>query len=228
MAENESDVMGNLVSELKKIFAADLVCVALFGSAAENRLRLVSDTNMIVVVDALIPEQAATARKVISLAHIALRLRLMVLRKDEIGKVASAFAVKFADIQRRHRILYGSNPFKDVLIPRSSAIAQLNQSLLNLILRMREQWLLARDDRQLGISAASMAGGLRSCAAELLALEGVQGLSPKSALEKIAGSSLPDLSDAREGKVQEGSGNRLLEQLLHLATQMEQRADLLT
>ncbi len=216
-----------LVSGLRDAFADDLLAVVLFGSAAEDRRRSVSDTNLAVVVRELQPARVIAARGSVALATIALRLHLMLLRQDEIPSAAAAFAVKFCDIQRRRRVLFGKDPFADLVVPRQAAITQLRQALINLALRLRQQWLSARDDRQLGLAAATMAGGLRACAAELLALEGESVPNPRAALERIAGGALPELSAARDGTLPEGTGDALLERMQALTDAMRQRAGLL-
>jgi predicted nucleotidyltransferase len=213
-----------VVAGLSSALGDDLVAVVLFGSAAEDRRRAVSDTNMAVVVTTLDPRKVSGLREVVALARVALRLRLMLLRQDEIASAASAFAVKFADIKRRRRVLYGKDPFAALEVTRADGIAQLRQSLLNLVLRLREQWLSAHDDHQLGQAAAGVAGGLRACAAELLELEGAPAPSPREALEIIAGGALPELSAARADTLAAGGGDGLLARVLALAEAMRTRA----
>jgi hypothetical protein len=228
MSDALDHALSTLVTSLQQAFAEDLVAVVLFGSAAEQRQRAVSDTNVAVVVRKLDPECAEAARGVIGLAQVALRLRLLLLRSDEITEAASAFAVKFSDIQRRRRVLYGTDPFKDLAVPRSAAIAQLHQALLNLAFRLREQWLTARDDRQLALSVAHLAGGLRACAAELLTLEGSAVTSPREALERVAGGPIPALTAARSETLPLGEARGLHRRMVDLTEQMRTRASGLT
>lgn len=215
----------DLVGHLTTAFGDDLQSLILFGSAAEGRQRAVSDTNMVMVVRRFTPERVAAAREHLALARIALRLRLMVLCSDEIPSAVSAFAVKFADILRRRRVLFGSDPFIDVVIPRPAAIAQLRQAVLNVVLRLREQSLVLANDASSTLAAAEAAGGLRACAAQLLTLEGVPAATPRAALEQIAGGTMDDLSAAREGRLPVGGGNVLIDRLLACAVTMRVRAE---
>jgi predicted nucleotidyltransferase len=228
MNDSLDTALATVVDGLRSTFAADLVAVVLFGSAAEDRRRAVSDTNMAVVVTALAPARVAAAREVVVLARVALRLRLMVLRLDEIPAAAASFAVKFSDIKRRRRVLFGPDPFAEVQVSRADGIAQLRQALLNLVLRLREPWLSARDDHQRARAAAEAAGGLRACAAELLELEGEPAQGPREALERIAGAALPELSAARQEALADGGGDALLVRVLALAEGMRTRAGALT
>ncbi len=224
MNDDFEQALTTAVSGLHQAFGDDLVAVVLFGSAAEHRQRVVSDTNVAVVVRTFEPARAAAAREVIALASIALRLRLLLLRSSEISDAASAFAVKFSDIQRRRRVLYGNDVFAAVQVPRAAAIAQLHQALLNLLMRLREMWLTTRDDHQLGLAIARMAGGLRACAAELLTLEGVAVSSSREALEQIAGNALPELQAARADTLPDEGTVALLQRMLELAELMRVRA----
>lgn len=212
------------VDGLKGAFGDDLVAVVLFGSAAEQRRRAVSDTNVAVVVRQFDPLKMSAARDVIALASIALRLRILPLCESEIAAAASAFAVKFSDIQRRRRVLYGADVFAALQVPRSAAIAQLHQALLNLTLRLRELWLTTRDDHQVGLGIARMAGGLRACAAELVILEGGKVVTPREALEKVAGSSLDELSAARADTLPSEASMALLQRMTEVTDSMRVRA----
>lgn len=216
------------VHGLQQAFADDLVAVVLFGSAAEQRRRIVSDTNLAVIVKTFAAERSQSAREVIALASIALRMRLLLLQSSEITAAASAFAVKFGDIQRRRRVLYGTDVFAAIEVPRSAAIAQLHQALLNLLLRLREMWLTARDDHQLGLGVARMAGGLRACAAELLVLEGREVSSSRAALELLAGDTLPQLRAARAATLPDADSVGLLQRMFELIELMRTRAAQLT
>lgn len=225
MADAFDRSLQRLVEGLRATLAEDLVSVVLFGSGAEGRRRVVSDTNLAIVLRRLDPARASAARDLVALAGVALRLRLLVLREDEIADAARAFAVKFADIQRRRRVLHGSDPFAAMEVPRPAAIAQLRQAALNLVLRLRQLWLGTTDARQLTRSAAHLAGGLRVCAAELLVLEGAQQATPRAALEVVAGDPMRALSDAREGRLPPADAEPLVLRMLEVAEAIRGRAE---
>jgi hypothetical protein len=116
----------------------------------------------------------------------------MFLLESEIRPAMESFAVKFADILRRRRVLYGDDPFVGISVSRSDSIVRLKQTLLNLTLRLREAYIAhGMREEQLVAMIADMAGPLRSCAATLLELEGKSVESPKEALHQVA-ASLPD------------------------------------
>ena len=207
---NADRVLTEFVADARSSFDADLRAVVLYGSGAEGKLRATSDVNLLLVLSAFDQKKADQLRQPLRLAQAAIKLRTMFLLESEIQPAMAAFAVKFADILRRRRVLYGDDPFAGISISRSDTIVRLKQTLLNLTLRLREAYISrGLREEQLVAMIADMAGPLRSCAASLLELEGRPAASPKEALQKVA-ASLPDgperaeeislISEARDRK----------------------------
>jgi predicted nucleotidyltransferase len=226
---NVSTVLGTFIAAAKKAFADDLLSVVLYGSGAEGKLRPTSDVNLILVLAAFNRDHADQLREPLRLAEAAIRLRTMFLLQDELKPASQAFAVKFGDIARRRLVLYGSDPFVWLLISRDDAIFRLRQTLLNVMLRLRETYI-ARSlrEEQLAIVIADAAGPLRSCASTLLELEGRQASSPKEALEQVA-ASLANRPDPRQRVFVNGEGKDFVDpkpddsQQLQLITEARQR-----
>ena len=109
-------------------------------------------------------------------------------------------------------------------------VTRLDQVLLNLILRLREAYVMrGLREEQLALAIADAAGPLRSCAATLLELDGQTLSSPKAALEKFVQTSgnsswtetLQRISEAREQRVlAPGLAGTSLLQLIEVAQQM--------
>ncbi len=228
--ERVESQLGEVVAAARAAFGQDLLSIVLFGSAAEDRLRPTSDVNLVLLLRRFLPEAVAAMRGPLVLAERAIALRVMFLLESEVTDAAAAFALKFDDISRRRRVLFGSDPFAAVAVPRAAAVFQLRQVLLNTLLRMREQ-LASRGEPedQLALVIANLAGPLRACAAELLSLEGKPPSSPRQALEEVLGRPLPEVSQAREqGRLRAGEGLRVLLELLALCDAMRARAARLT
>jgi predicted nucleotidyltransferase len=186
---NVSTGLSTFIAAAKQAFGDDLVSVILYGSGAEGKLRSTSDVNLILLLKTFDRSAADQIREPLRLAEAAIKLRVMFLLQDELEPASRAFAVKFADIARRRVVLYGEDPFASISVPRADAIFRLQQTLLNLTLRLRETYV-ARSlrEEQLSTVIADTAGPLRSCASTLLELEGHPASSPKEALEQIASS----------------------------------------
>jgi predicted nucleotidyltransferase len=225
------------VGSARSVLGSDLKSVVLYGSAAEGRLRKTSDVNIIVVLEAFDPDKLDQLREPLRTAHAAIELEAMFLLHDEIPAAIEAFAVKFADIRHRRRILHGSDPFTGVAPSRGAEIARLKQVLLNLVLRLRQRYLLrSLRDEQAAALVADTAAPLRACAEALRELQGKPTVSPKEALAQVAaalpGNSweavLENVSRAREtGTLPPGEAPRTLLRLLDLAGQMQRQVDTL-
>jgi predicted nucleotidyltransferase len=222
------------VEQASAAFGGDLRSVVLYGSAAEGRLRATSDVNVLLVLRAFQREPAERLQRLLRVAQAAIRLTPMFILETEVNAAAEAFAVKFDDILHRRHVLFGSDPFADLHISREAMIARLGQALLNLQLRLREQYMLrGLREEQLVLMVADAVGPLRSCAATLLELQGRPAASPKEALttlalgfdEKTAPSLLARLSSAREKRsLPADAGTTTSFELMALIEQIRERA----
>ncbi|MGB2714263.1 MAG: hypothetical protein WBC51_08810 [Vicinamibacterales bacterium] len=206
----------------------------LFGSGAENRLRATSDVNVAVILRTFDAQRISALSETLLAARTAVRLNVMWLLEHEIPHAIEAFAVKFADILRRRRVLWGSDPFESLSVPREVAIARLRQVLMNLIMRLRASYAMhSQHEERLAALVADVAGPLRASAAEILDLEGSPAPAPREALEQI-GRTLPGgtwvqvfaaISEAREtGRLEPGTAGSLLLKVIDLAGHLLGRA----
>ena len=230
-----SRVLTDFVAAAQAALATDLRSVVLFGSAAEGRLRATSDVNLLLLLTKFDQARANELRTPLSVAQAAIRLSPMFVLETELPFAITAFAEKFSDILRRRKVLHGPDPFVDVKIPRETLIIRLDQVLLNLILRLREAYMMrGLREEQLALAIADAAGPLRSCAATLIELEGQKENSPKAALEKYVKSTgesawleaLPRISEAREQRVlPPGVAGPLLLKLIDIAKSIGKRLE---
>ncbi len=225
--------LDRFVEKSRRAFGADLVSAILFGSAAEGMLRPTSDVNVLLVLRLFEKEQADLVRDALRTAHAAMHLDVMFLLESEIEQAMDAFAVKFADILSRRRVLFGRDPFADLTVPPDAILRRTQQVLLNLILRMRSRYvLISKREEQLALVLSDMIGPLRVCAASILKLEGRPVLHPKGALETIisenrreAGRDMPALIDTmrRQGALPPGVAGGLMLDLIGVAKYMHHR-----
>jgi predicted nucleotidyltransferase len=230
-------VLDQLVRAARDVLGDELRAAVLFGSAAEGRMRPVSDVNLMFVLRDFVRESVDRLRQPLSVAQAAIRLRPMFLLEREIELAATAFAVKFADIAHRRRVLWGADPFASLSVPRAAILFRVRQVLLNSSLRLRDAYLLlSLHEEQLATVIAEAAAPLRSAAAALLELEGETAPAPKQALERVAaalpGDWAPILRHISEAREQVGltaqDASETLFRLSELADRMRERADALT
>ncbi len=229
-----SRALDDFLPAARAALGGSLVSAVLFGSGAEGALRPESDLNLVLVLRDVPAGAIDALRPTLRAAQAAARLEVMFLLESEIGDAAEAFAVKFADIARRRRVLYGPDSFAGLAVPVDALRRRLAQSLLNLTLRLREGYALhGGSDDEAARTVAGFAGPLRAAAASILTLEGAPVSSPKEALRTLA-ASLPgdgwnalveSLSTVREQRpLASGEAQRILANLPELARLLRERA----
>jgi hypothetical protein len=152
-------------------------------------------------------------------------LTVMFLKSAEVTAAVESFAVKFADIKARHRVLFGRSPFDSMQITRDSALRRVQQVLLNLELRLRERYVVEGDhEERLEQLIADATGPLRASAATLVNLQDGRTLAPKAALEDLFASrqsTLQVLSEVHRGEhLPAGAARRLFADVLILITDL--------
>jgi hypothetical protein len=224
-------VLQEFVTALVETAGSQLDSVILFGSGAEGRLRTTSDLNLLVVADGLSLEKLDAIRLAFLAGRSAAGLTAMFVGKAELPRAMEAFAVKFTDIKARHRVLYGSSPLETVVISREATIRRVRQVLLNLTLRLREQYVIdGEHEERLARILADITGPMRASAATLISLQDGRTLAPKAALEEIvAGGSweecLAGISSVHRGEhLTPGATRRLYGDVLRLLVALDERA----
>jgi predicted nucleotidyltransferase len=204
-------VLADFVDTTRTALGPDLRSIVLYGSAAEGQLRKTSDVNVIVVLTAFDPARVDLLREPLRTAYAAIKLEAMFLLESEVPAAVEAFAVKFADILHRRRVLHGDDPFASIAPSRRAEITRLKQELLNLALRLRQKYLLrSLREEQAALVVAETAGPIRTCAEAILDLQGKPAPSPKEALARVA-ASLPGSGwDVVLGHISEARENRAL------------------
>jgi len=210
LPESVKRALDDFVREAKIVFEDRLISIVLYGSAAEGRLRKTSDVNVIVFTRSFTAADATALNPTLGFAAAAIDLQVMFLLEAELTTASQLFAVKFSDITRRRKILYGSDPFAELTISNEALIARLRQVLLNHLLRLRYVFALKNESNDLlSQTLADSISPLRASASSFLAIQGIRFESPKQALETVAAQirddgfkkSLSIISEAREGKI---------------------------
>jgi predicted nucleotidyltransferase len=184
LPDNVQKTLTDFIKTAKESFGSNLLSVVLFGSAAEGRLRPTSDVNLILVTKEFDIPQVDRLREVLRVAYAAIRLNVMFILESEISVASEAFAVKFTDILNRNRILFGSDPFKNMEVSRAATLQRIGQVIVNLMLRLRERYaLVSLREEQLVPIIADVSGTIRKSAAIILGLEGQRNIHPKEALQ---------------------------------------------
>lgn len=218
-------ILQEFVAALVASMGAQLESVVLFGSAAEGRLRATSDVNLLVIATDWTLGQLDAARLPLRSGRAAAGLTVLFLKTAEVAAASESFAVKFADIKARHRVLLGRSPFDSMQITREAALRRVQQVLLNLELRLRERYVMEGDhEERLEQLVADATGPLRASAATLVNLQDGRSVAPKAALEELLParqSSLQAISSVHRGEhLSAGQARQLFAEVLGLITDL--------
>jgi predicted nucleotidyltransferase len=229
---NVAAVLSAFIGSARDALADDLVSAVLFGSAAEGKLGPASDVNLLLVLRVFAPDKIVAMRDALLTAEAAIKLRVMFVLEEELSSAADLFAQKFADILRRHRIVFGENVLALLKLSRSSEIFRLRQVLLNLSLRLREAYATrGQRPEQVARILTDTYGPLRAACATLLELEGQPMLDANAALKAVATSFGPQSADAvghlrstHDGNSLDARAQQVLFDVLTLAVEVYRRA----
>jgi hypothetical protein len=148
-----------LVSQLRAAYGTALRSMVLYGSAASGEhLTKHSDYNVLVIVDALGPENLAAASAASRAWSDAGNPAPLTLTTSEWRGSADIFPMEYADILHRHRVLFGDPPFDGIRVDPNDLRLQLEQEAMGKLLKLRQGVLASGNDgqRQLELLTASV------------------------------------------------------------------------
>jgi hypothetical protein len=148
-----------LVSQLRTAYGDALQSVVLYGSAAAGEhIPKRSDYNVLVIARSL-PAEKLRAAAAIGAAWAANGSRPpMTLTSEEWRASSDIFAMEYADILDRHKVLYGEAPFDGIQVSRGDLRLQVEREAMGKLLQFRQGVLAAGNNgrRQLELLEASL------------------------------------------------------------------------
>ena len=103
--------LDGLVTQLQAALGPDLRTVALYGSAASGEhVPKKSDYNVLVIVDALPASKLPAVSAAVSAWSEDGQTAPLLLTTEEWRRSADIFAMEYADILQRHKLLHGALP----------------------------------------------------------------------------------------------------------------------
>jgi hypothetical protein len=183
--------LDEFVAQLKAALGNDLRCVAVYGSAAAGEHQAgKSDTNVLMVVETLSAERLKAASAAVSAWTEGNTAPLMLTTSEWKGS-ADVFAMEFADILERHRIVHGAFP-SDIRVDATHLRLQLEREAMVAVLQLRRGVLATGADGK--ATLALLEGGASTMLALFRAVIRLRGETPPkddvelaSAVAKLAG-----------------------------------------
>ena len=166
-----------LVEQLRAAYGPELRSVVLYGSAAAGEhIPKRSDYNVLVLVDSLSLDRLAAAASVARAWGEGGNPPPMTLTMREWRGSADVFAMEYADILERHKILYGESPFDGIRVDPRDLRLQLEHEAMGKLLRLRQGVLASGGDNRL--EAELLAASLSTIMVIFRSVARLQGETP--------------------------------------------------
>ena len=151
--------LDELVSQLRAAYGEALQAVVLYGSAAAGEhIPKRSDYNVLVIAQSLPAERLRAAAAVGAAWSESGSPPPMTLTVEEWRGSSDIFAMEYADILERHKVLYGNPPFSGVIVAPGDLRLQVEREAMGKLLQFRQGVLAAGNDpkKQLQLLEASL------------------------------------------------------------------------
>ncbi len=116
-----------------------------------------SDVNVLLVFRTVNVGVLDRAAPLVRQGVLEFRLSAMLATEADLRDLADVFPIKFQDMQRRHKLLWGEDPFPKVSVAREHLRLRCEQELRNLSLRLRQSYIQRSDRPELLQAALSRA-----------------------------------------------------------------------
>jgi len=130
-------------SRLEDALGGGLVSIILYGGVAKHDPydARTSEVNVMVVLKEVTVEILDKVASPVQQGVRAFRLTAMVLSENDLRTSTDVFPIKFLDMQKHHRVLWGKDLLAELPIAREHLRLRCEQEIKNLMLRLRQFYL---------------------------------------------------------------------------------------
>jgi predicted nucleotidyltransferase len=153
--------LDELVTQLRTAYGPALRSVVLYGSAAaggDEHVAKKSDYNVLIVVDDVPLDRLSELSSVTRAWRDAGNHPPMTFTEREWRSCSDIFAMEYADILERNKLLYGESPLNGISVEHDDLRRQVEREAMGVLLRLRGAVLLAGTDsaEQIKLMTASL------------------------------------------------------------------------
>lgn len=142
-------ILNELIDNLKKIFEKRLSSVFLYGSCAvEDCSRTFPDLNLIVIIENLKADDLKKSHPFVKKFAQKGKYLPIFMDKEEWFDSCDVYAIECADIQDRHKILYGEDLVNNLGVEKSDLRFQCEQETKSLLIRLRQTYVGHAQDKK--------------------------------------------------------------------------------
>jgi predicted nucleotidyltransferase len=128
--------------QLRESLGGQLISVILYGGLAKGEFAPgSSDVNVMVVLTESTVSILDRLAPALEQARRDIRLSLLLLTEKDLAAAAEVFSIKFLDVQRYHRVLWGKDVASQLSVTQERLRRQCAREIMNLQLRLRQFYL---------------------------------------------------------------------------------------
>ncbi len=202
------DALDRFCGSARAALGDRLESIILFGSLARGEwVPNHSDINVMIVLKGVSLEALDSLVGPVHVALGEMKLSVMIATEPELRDSSDVFPVKFFDIRRHRRVLWGRDVLADLPISRDHLRLRCEQELRNLALRLRRFYVLrAHRPEQLRVTLESGLSSLLSGLGVMLHLRGGDVPATRTAVAEASarafqldGKAIQDVLDLKSG-----------------------------
>jgi predicted nucleotidyltransferase len=131
-----------LCGQLQDALGERLIAVVLHGGLARGEYAPhSSDVNVMLVLREATVEELDMAMSPVRQGMRDFRLSVMVVTEEGLRRSTDVFPIKFLDMQKHHRVLWGKDPLADLQIDSAHLRLRCEQEIKNLLYKLRHFYL---------------------------------------------------------------------------------------
>ena len=150
VANDANQQVAQWCDDFVKALDGSLQSVVLYGGLAKDEfIPEQSDVNVLIVLRTV---QVAVLDRVgpfVRQGRLEFGLSAMLMTEADLRDSAEIFPIKFLDMQRCHKVLWGEDPFIKVTVTHENLRLRCEQELRNLSLRLRQSYIQRADRPEL-------------------------------------------------------------------------------
>ena len=149
-ANDVNQQVAHWCDDFANTLGSSLQAVVLYGGLAKDEfVPEQSDVNVLIVLRAVDVAVLDCAAPFVRQGQLEFGLSAMLMTEADLRDSADIFPIKFLDMQRCHKVLWGEDPFTKVNVTHDNLRLRCEQELRNLSLRLRQSYIQRMDRPEL-------------------------------------------------------------------------------
>lgn len=195
--EKQQEAVRSFCEAITSLPDNHLKSVVLYGSAVRKDYRSgLSDINLLIILERADMKALKNLVEPVTIGRAA-GIAPLFLSTADLTKAVAAFPLKFLSIRESHQALYGDNLLATIEFKKEPLDLRCRQEMMNLLMRLRRQYLNSMGHNLAGFMAASIKGFLE-CLRMILYLKNDKLPAREDTLDMAAKALGTDMSVVRD------------------------------